>query len=90
MMTTKQARDIDTTFPQDSCPKDRLEYYRRPESERGTYLYLGYGSNLSNETFRGSRGIKTCQEYHTQNRALQTAAEEIPSRIVLRRTMQET
>ena len=69
MMTTKRARDIDTTFPQDSstsCPKDRLKYYQRPDSERGTYLYLGYGSNLSNETFRGSRGIRPLSQINVQ------------------------
>ncbi|KAL9078687.1 MAG: hypothetical protein Q9157_002373 [Trypethelium eluteriae] len=30
----------------------------QPESERETFLYLAYGSNLAAETFRGRRGIK--------------------------------
>ena len=30
----------------------------QPESERNTFLYLAYGSNLAAETFRGRRGIK--------------------------------
>lgn len=68
-MATKRTRDGDTSLPQrpslESC-KDRLEYYQRTDSERGTYLYLGYGSNLCNETFRGKRGIKPLSQVNVQ------------------------
>ena len=76
-MSTKRARESDTILPQSSstasqiqtsndCFKDQFEYYQRPESERGTYLYLGYGSNLSKETFRGARGIKPLSQVNVQ------------------------
>lgn len=35
-----------------------LQTWRQPEHERGTFLYLAYGSNLCHETFQGRRGIK--------------------------------
>ena len=69
-MTTKRSSEVDTSPPHLSavapCNKDRLEYYRRSDSERGTYLYLGYGSNLSNETFRGKRGINPLSQVNVQ------------------------
>lgn len=37
---------------------DLHEYLQNADSKRETVLYLAYGSNLSNETFRGNRGIK--------------------------------
>ncbi|KAK0776356.1 hypothetical protein LTR91_024709 [Friedmanniomyces endolithicus] len=46
--------------------RDPHEHLRRPEIERGTYLYLAYGSNLSNETFRGNRGIKPLSQVNVQ------------------------
>ncbi|KAK0271449.1 hypothetical protein LTR91_024570 [Friedmanniomyces endolithicus] len=46
--------------------RDPHEHLRRPEVERGTYLYLAYGSNLSNETFRGNRGIKPLSQINVQ------------------------
>ena len=66
-MTAKRTTEHDTIRScSGECPRDRFEYYRKPESERGTYLYLGYGSNLSNETFRGKRGIKPLSQVNVQ------------------------
>lgn len=73
-MATKRTRDgnpssssrTPSSASSNRCPRDHLEYYQRPESERGTYLYLGYGSNLSNETFRGKRGIKPLSQVNVQ------------------------
>lgn len=47
-------------------PHDLQAYAGQSESERGTVLYLGYGSNLSNETFRGNRGIKPISQVNVQ------------------------
>ncbi|KAK6437705.1 hypothetical protein LTR95_006101 [Oleoguttula sp. CCFEE 5521] len=41
-------------------------YLAQPETQRGTVLYLAYGSNLSNETFRGKRGIKPLSQVNVQ------------------------
>ena len=49
-----------------STPQDLHAYLTRPESQRGTVLYLAYGSNLSNETFRGNRGIKPISQINVQ------------------------
>jgi len=38
--------------------KPRFHRLFRPDGEEETVLYLGYGSNLSAETFRGRRGIQ--------------------------------
>lgn len=68
-MTTKRTRQGDTSPPHPlttTCNSDRLEYYQRSDAERGTFLYLGYGSNLSNETFRGNRGIKPLSQVNVQ------------------------
>jgi hypothetical protein len=43
-----------------------IEHLQQPESERGTYLYLGYGSNLSSEKFKGDRGIKPLSQINVQ------------------------
>lgn len=42
------------------------DHYRQPESQRGSVLYLAYGSNLSKETFRGNRGIKPLAQINVQ------------------------
>ncbi|KAK6434665.1 hypothetical protein LTR95_009152 [Oleoguttula sp. CCFEE 5521] len=42
------------------------EYLAQPDAQRGTVLYLAYGSNLSNETFRGKRGIKPLSQINVQ------------------------
>nr|OQO11952.1 hypothetical protein B0A51_15002 [Rachicladosporium sp. CCFEE 5018] len=42
------------------------EYLAQPDTQRGTVLYLAYGSNLSNETFRGKRGIKPLSQVNVQ------------------------
>ncbi|KAF2764483.1 hypothetical protein EJ03DRAFT_392035 [Teratosphaeria nubilosa] len=47
-------------------PYDLYDYLRNALSRRGTVLYLAYGSNLSNETFRGSRGIKPLSQINVQ------------------------
>lgn len=49
-----------------SMPQDLHAHLTRPESQRGTVLYLAYGSNLSNETFRGNRGIKPLSQVNVQ------------------------
>lgn len=49
-----------------STPHDIHEHLTRSESDRGTVLYLAYGSNLSNETFRGNRGIKPLSQVNVQ------------------------
>ena len=49
-----------------SDPRDVHEHLRRAEAERGTVLYLAYGSNLSNETFRRARGIKPLSQTNVQ------------------------
>jgi hypothetical protein len=49
-----------------STPQDLHVHLTRPESQRGTVLYLAYGSNLSNETFRGNRGIKPLSQINVQ------------------------
>ena len=45
---------------------DLHEYPEQRELKRDTVLYLAYGSNLSNETFRGSRGIKPISQVNVQ------------------------
>ncbi|KAK5119154.1 hypothetical protein LTR85_007768 [Meristemomyces frigidus] len=45
---------------------DLHDYLEQSESKRGTVLYLAYGSNLSNETFRGNRGIKPLSQVNVQ------------------------
>ena len=47
-------------------PYDLHDYLAQAESKRGTVLYLAYGSNLSNETFRGKRGIKPLSQTNVQ------------------------
>ncbi|TKA68677.1 hypothetical protein B0A55_08908 [Friedmanniomyces simplex] len=47
-------------------PHDPHDHLKRSELERGTVLYLAYGSNLSNETFRGNRGIKPLSQVNVQ------------------------
>lgn len=46
--------------------RDLHDYLAQPESQRGTRLYLAYGSNLSVETFRGKRGIKPLSQVNVQ------------------------
>ncbi|KAK5738043.1 hypothetical protein LTR17_006286 [Elasticomyces elasticus] len=43
-----------------------IDHLARSESERGTVLYLAYGSNLCKETFRGKRGIKPLSQVNVQ------------------------
>ncbi|KAK5739417.1 hypothetical protein LTR17_005322 [Elasticomyces elasticus] len=43
-----------------------IDHLIRTESERGTVLYLAYGSNLCKETFRGKRGIKPLSQVNVQ------------------------
>jgi hypothetical protein len=49
-----------------STPQDLHTHLTRTESQRETVLYLAYGSNLSNETFRGNRGIKPLSQINVQ------------------------
>lgn len=48
------------------APYELDDYIEHSESKRGTVLYLAYGSNLSNETFRGNRGIKPLSQVNVQ------------------------
>lgn len=50
----------------DSSYDDLHEYVEQAKSKRETVLYLAYGSNLSNETFRGRRGIKPLSQINVQ------------------------
>ena len=43
-----------------------LSSYHEPESKRGTVLYLAYGSNLCDETFKGKRGIRPLSSINVQ------------------------
>nr|POE63184.1 gamma-glutamyl cyclotransferase glik [Quercus suber] len=52
--------------PSYSSSKASLEYYSRSEAERNTVLYLAYGSNLSNKTFIGNRGIRPLSAVNVQ------------------------
>ena len=47
-------------------PNDLDEYIANTCAKRETVLYLAYGSNLSNETFRGNRGIKPLSQINVQ------------------------
>ncbi|KAK3075715.1 hypothetical protein LTR53_000757 [Teratosphaeriaceae sp. CCFEE 6253] len=77
---TKRAPSFDTrpvhavptplSTPTHATPQALLAHFNRPESARGTVLYLAYGSNLSNETFRGKRGIKPLSQVNVQVPAL--------------------
>lgn len=77
-MTTKRNRDGHTITAVTPPPSDRLAaslteqpYDLRDNLEqtiprRNTVLYLAYGSNLSNETFLGRRGIKPLSQINVQ------------------------
>ncbi|KAI7191758.1 hypothetical protein KC352_g21482, partial [Hortaea werneckii] len=45
---------------------DTQEYLENATSKKESVLYLAYGSNLSNETFRGNRGIKPLSQINVQ------------------------
>ncbi|KAI6830344.1 hypothetical protein KC348_g2222 [Hortaea werneckii] len=45
---------------------DAQEYLENATSKKESVLYLAYGSNLSNETFRGNRGIKPLSQINVQ------------------------
>ena len=45
---------------------DTQEYLESATSKKESVLYLAYGSNLSNETFRGNRGIKPLSQINVQ------------------------
>ncbi|TKA25842.1 hypothetical protein B0A50_05597 [Salinomyces thailandicus] len=47
-------------------PYDVQDYIETVDSKQDTVLYLAYGSNLSNETFRGNRGIKPLSQVNVQ------------------------
>lgn len=49
-----------------STSHDMHEHLAQSDSQRGTMLYLAYGSNLSVETFRGKRGIKPLSQINVQ------------------------
>ncbi|KAI7488349.1 hypothetical protein KC351_g2034 [Hortaea werneckii] len=45
---------------------DTQEYLENATSKKESVLYLAYGSNLCNETFRGNRGIKPLSQINVQ------------------------
>lgn len=47
-------------------PLDIEDFLQRGVADDETVLYLGYGSNMSNETFRGKRGIKPLAQVNVQ------------------------
>ncbi|KAJ9634600.1 hypothetical protein H2199_008883 [Coniosporium tulheliwenetii] len=54
-----------------SAPRQRLPHLHPtraalPEQQRGTVLYLAYGSNLCHETFQGKRGIRPLSAINVQ------------------------
>ena len=77
MMTKRDANVTDdalaqphTSYRTTASPTTRscelLDYLQQTDTQRGTFLYLGYGSNLSKETFRGRRGIKPLSQVNVQ------------------------
>lgn len=54
-----------TTDPA-TAPRGELTRLAKSDAERGTVLYLAYGSNLSIEKFRKSRGIKPLAQINVQ------------------------
>lgn len=63
-----------TTTPHSTRPITSLEgsqqsishYLGLSEEQRGTVLYLAYGSNLSNEKFKGDRGVEPLSQVNVQ------------------------
>ena len=64
--TQSSASTTSTTPQRVQAYRDLIQHFHKPESKRKTFLYLGYGSNLSNETFRGNRGIKPLSQINVQ------------------------
>ncbi|RMX87239.1 hypothetical protein D0869_02516 [Hortaea werneckii] len=50
----------------DDVAYDIRQYLESATSKKESVLYLAYGSNLSNETFRGNRGIKPLSQINVQ------------------------
>jgi len=68
-----QSKHISTRLPQPSAARLAASFVESPNEDAGredekakTVLYLAYGSNLSNETFRGNRGIKPLSQINVQ------------------------
>ena len=54
------------TLPETSIERREQSLSAAAESKTETFLYLAYGSNLCNETFRGKRGIKPLSQINVQ------------------------
>ncbi|KAG9531083.1 hypothetical protein KCU93_g2170, partial [Aureobasidium melanogenum] len=54
------------TLPETSLERREQSLSAGAESKTETFLYLAYGSNLCNETFRGKRGIKPLSQINVQ------------------------
>ncbi|KAI4730254.1 hypothetical protein E4T49_01968 [Aureobasidium sp. EXF-10728] len=54
------------TLPETSLERRERSLSAAVESQSETFLYLAYGSNLCNETFRGKRGIKPLSQINVQ------------------------
>jgi len=54
------------TLPETSLERRKQSIPAAAESKTETFLYLAYGSNLCNETFRGKRGIKPLSQINVQ------------------------
>lgn len=55
-----------STIPETSLERREQSLSAATEVKTETFLYLAYGSNLCNETFRGKRGIKPLSQINVQ------------------------
>lgn len=62
----KQAKALSGTPRLPEISTERRDQSLSHEDATETFLYLAYGSNLSNETFRGNRGIKPLSQTNVQ------------------------
>lgn len=81
MWPKRKARDYQTRLPRvcsarltaslRETPLDLDQFVDQAQNKDETVLYLAYGSNLCNETFRGRRGIKPVAQINVQVPSLQ-------------------
>lgn len=67
-MVSKSSAEYPLEMAASTLPtaRDLRDYLAQSDAQRGTKLYLAYGSNLSIETFRGKRGIKPLSQINVQ------------------------
>lgn len=66
MRPKKVALSTYSTPPETSLERRELSLSTTSDKKAETFLYLAYGSNLCNETFRGKRGIKPISQINVQ------------------------